>query len=133
MDPRARDATLYRRWLRCPINPDLEARVKGFVANERGVDPLRIKLDTTLFGDLGTDGADGWELIEAFGKEFEVDRSGFDWSRHFGPEAGCNPFTFIPLLIEEVLRRRDPHVISGLTSITIRDLIEAAEQKTWLK
>jgi hypothetical protein len=89
-------------------------------------------LDATLFGDLGIDGADGWELIEAFGKEFEVDLSGFDPTKHFGPECGGNPVSLFIWFIEEVLRRRDPHEVWGLKSITVRDLVEAAEQQRWL-
>lgn len=115
------------------MESDLEARVKGFVANERKTDPGRLNLETALFADLGTDGADGWELIEAFGKEFEVDLSGFDVSKHFGPEAVGNPFTLIYGFIQEVLLRKDPHDVWGLSVITIEALIEAAEQKTWLK
>ncbi len=93
----------------------------------------RLTLDSTLFGDLGTDGADGWELIEAFGKEFDVDISGFDPSKHFGPECGGNPLTLVIWFVEEVVRRRNPHEVWGLTPISIRDLVEAAETKRWTK
>lgn len=53
-----------------PMETDLETRVKIFVARERATNLDRLTLDATLLGDLGTDGADGWELVEAFGKEF---------------------------------------------------------------
>ena len=115
------------------MESDLEDRVKGFVANETATDPARLNLETTLLADLGTDGADGWELIEAFGKEFEVDLSGFDASKHFGPEAGGNPFTLMYWFIQEVLLHKDPHEVWGLSAITIGDLIAAAEHRTWLK
>ena len=52
------------------METDLETRVKIFVARERATNLDRLTLDATLLGDLGTDGADGWELVEAFGKEF---------------------------------------------------------------
>ena len=115
------------------MDTDLETTVKAFVARERGTNVDHLTLDSTLFGDLGTDGDDGWELIEAFGKEFDVDLSGFDPSKHFGPECGPNPVTLFIWFVEEVLRRRDPHEVWGLTPITIRDLVKAAEQKQWSK
>ena len=115
------------------MNTNLESRVKAFVARESGTEPERLTLGTTIFGDLGTDGADGWELIEAFGKEFEVDLAGFDPSKHFGPEQGCSPFTIVIWFIEEFLRKKDAHEVAGLSPITIRDLIAAAENKRWLK
>src|SRR5688500_479962 len=65
----------------------LEERVKEFVARWTSTRAERLTLDTTLFGDLGVDGADGWELVEDFGKAFGVDISAFDPGRHFGPEA----------------------------------------------
>lgn len=95
--------------------------------------PDHLTLDTTLLGDLGTDGADGWELIETFGEEFQVDLSGFEPSKHFGPEGiGC-PVSLLIWFVEVVLRRRDSHEVWGLTPITIRDLVAAAERKKWLK
>ncbi|WZO98796.1 DUF1493 family protein [Isosphaeraceae bacterium EP7] len=115
------------------MSTNLEARVKAFVASATMTDPERLTPETTLFGDLGTDGADGWELIEAFGKEFEVDLSRFDASKHFGPEASGNPLAMLHWFIEEFLLRRDPHEVWGLSPITIGDLIEAAERKEWLK
>ncbi len=114
------------------MGTDLESRIKAFVARERSTDPDHLSLETTLFGDPGTDGADGWELIDEFGKEFEVYLSGFDPSKHFGPECGGNPVSLFIWFVEEVLRRRDPHEVWGLEPITIRDLVEAAHQKSWL-
>jgi acyl carrier protein len=114
------------------MDSDLEARVKAFVARERATSPGRLSPETTLYGDLGTDGADGWELIESFGEEFGVDLASFDPSKHFGPEGSGCPLALVLWLVEEVILRRDPHETSGLTPITIRDLVEAAEQKRWL-
>jgi len=114
------------------MSPDLEQRIKEFVARERATEVGKITLDTTLVGDLGVDGDDGWELIEAFGKEFEVDLSEFDESKHFGPESGPFP----PLLFIQLFRlfilREDPHAIAGVSPITIQDLVDAAKRKCWL-
>jgi acyl carrier protein len=110
----------------------LEQRVKEFVAMERATAVGTITLDTTLLGDLGVDGADGWELIEAFGKEFEVDLSEFDASKHFGPEAGAFPPLFFIQLFREFILKQDPHSIAGVSPITVQDLVDAAEKKRWL-
>jgi hypothetical protein len=110
---------------------DIESQVKTFVARETALDRQRLSLETTLFGDLGTDGDDGWELIDAFGKEFDVDLRGFDPSKHFGPECGPNPFTLFYWFIQVVLLGRESHEIWGLTPITIRDLVDAAESQRW--
>jgi hypothetical protein len=114
------------------VSSDLVARVISFVAKERAIRPERITLDTTLWCDLGADGADGWDLIDAFGKEFEVDLSGFDPTKHFGPEASATPASLLTWLIEEWLLKRDPHEVWGIAPITIRDLIESAEKKHWI-
>jgi hypothetical protein len=115
------------------MDTDLETMVKAFVARERATKVEHLTLDLTLFGDLGTDGDDGWELIEDFGKEFDVDLSGFDPAKHFGPECGPDLGTFFVWFVEEVLQRRDPHEVWGLHPITIRDLVKAAEQQHWTK
>jgi acyl carrier protein len=113
------------------MSPSTEDRVKEFVSEMCGVVPGRLTPGTTLLGDLGVDGADGWELIEAFGEQFGVDLNGFDPSRHFGPEAGAFPPLFFLQLVRELVLREDPHKIAGVVPITVRDLVEAAESKLW--
>lgn len=112
------------------------SRVREFLGRECSVDPQRLDLDTGLDA-LGVDGADGWELIESFGKELEVDLSGFAAAKHFGPEASANLFFPFSALIRAtleglgILRKQEPNEARGLTPITVRDLIEAAESKKW--
>ena len=113
-----------------PMNPDLVARVRTFVAGQAAVRPDRVRPETTLFGDLGVDGDDGSDLMAEFANEFQVDISGFDHAKHFGPEAsGCFP----PTALFSFLFRpgRDPHHAAGKVPITIRDLVEAAERGQW--
>ena len=66
--------------------PDIEERVFEFVAELTGAERRRLTLATTLVGDLGVDGDDGWDLVESFGEKFEVDLSTFRGDEHFGPE-----------------------------------------------
>lgn len=113
------------------MSPSIEDAVKGFLAGRCGVAPGRLTAGTTIFGDLGQDGADGWELIEAFGEKFGVDLTGFDPSLHFGPEAAALLPLFFIQMFRELVLRQDPHRIAGVVPITVRDLIEAAESKTW--
>jgi acyl carrier protein len=109
----------------------LEDRVRAFVARETAVKPDRLSMDTTFFGDLGVDGADGWELIESFGREFSVDLTRFDPGRHFGPEAGW----MFPVSLVYYFRTltQDPHDAAAVVPISIRDLVEAAKQGRWMR
>jgi hypothetical protein len=62
-----------------------------FVTEELRVSSSRLRPNTRLFHDLGVDGDDGPEFIDAFARRFGVDLTGFDPSLHFGPEAAGNP------------------------------------------
>jgi hypothetical protein len=104
-----------------------------FVAEFTGVRRQRLSLASTLFGDLGVDGADGWELIEAFGKRFHVDLSSFRADRHFGPESSAvAPFVLLWWSVSFPFRKKQtPEERSGLRAIRIADLIAAAEHSRW--
>ena len=112
---------------------DLEDRVVAFVSQRTAVSPALLTLNTTLFGDLGVDGADGWELIEEFGREFDVDLATFKPAQHFGPEAsGCLSFAaFRYLFLRLIGRKPEPHAAVGQRPISIRDLIDSAHHRIW--
>jgi acyl carrier protein len=99
----------------------LSDRIIDLVHRETSAPKDRIHLHSELGDDLGIDGADGWELIEAFAKEFEVDISEFQWDRYFGPEAGFNPILW---LIQWAIGR----LPKKLEPITIQNLVDAAER-----
>lgn len=110
----------------------IERQVKRFVARELAVRVGRLKLDTTLFGDLRTDGDDGFDLIVAFGKEFDVSLRRFNPAKHFGPEGlFCEPVGCLYALYQAFFLRLDAHEVAGLKPIRIRDLIDAAETGEW--
>lgn len=90
--------------------------IRLFAAETFGVHAKRITPDTTLAGDLGVDGADGWEFIAAFGARFGVDLSAFQASRHFGPEAGPNPFVWLWWVLTHSRPRLDPITFADLTA-----------------
>ncbi len=112
------------------MDTQLVERVKAFVSSQTSERGSRLTLETTLRGDLGIDGADGWELIDKFGRQFDVDISTFEPKKHFGPEgSGCPLLSlFLPSVFGEI-----SSIYSDITEISVRDLVEAAETKRWLK
>jgi acyl carrier protein len=107
------------------VNSDrLTEEVKQFIAREVGVKPDHLTLTTRLMRDLHIDGADGWELVEAFAEKFKVDISQFEPARHFGPEAGCNPIMYVAhrIFLPEALKS---------VQITVGDLVDAARSRKW--
>ncbi len=105
---------------------NLEAQVVEFVAHNLGVRVSKLRMDARLFHDLGVDGADGWELLEEFAERFHVDMTTLELDRHFGPEAGANPLTFVRWLFDPAFRRGDQ-----MQPIRIKDLIQAATARRW--
>ena len=88
---------------------EIVQRVKGMVAENRGMDPNDIFLDMNLEGDLGITGDDATELFENFAKNFpDVDLSELDLSRYFGPEGGFAGWSFSirrgPLRVSDVVQ-----------------------------
>ena len=103
--------------------------VVAFVAKELGVNPKRIHPTTTLLGDLGCDGYDGYEFMTHFAEKFGVDMMGFDISRHFSPE-GMWPWSPIVWLIL-AFKSGTPEEKAGLEPITVANLHKAAESRRW--
>ena len=104
-------------------------RVVAFVAKERAVRADRLKPETTLLGDLRTDGDDGIELLEDFAREFHVDMSGCDASRYFGSEGLPPWFLFYWIIL--AFRRGTSEERARLQPIRIADLVRSAELGRW--
>ena len=102
-------------------NSDLDNKVIKFVSSETRINEAKLKLESSLFHDLGVDGEDALELIEAFSKEFNVDVTEFPLSDYFGNEGTMSPFGLIKGLITG--RTKD-----SKKRLTICDLIESARQ-----
>lgn len=114
--------------------PNLETEILDFVAEFTGAKREKLTPDSTLYGDLGVDGADGWELIEEFGRRFQVDVATFRGERHFGPEGFpvYAPFAWLFHLVSWPFRKKQtPEEKAGLLPIRIADLIAAAERRRW--
>lgn len=108
---------------------DLETRVHRFVADRLGVPSHRLTRATTLFGDLGVDGDDAAELLEAFGEAFGIDPTDLELARHFGPE-GLWPWTVAEWL-RQAARSGTREDRAGLRPITLGDLARAARDGRW--
>ena len=103
------------------MNTDSFEQVKTFIAEFSSVRKDRISAETRINGDLGIDGDDGEELLEAFCARFGVDARLFPRDKYFGPEAGANPLS----LILCIARRVTTGSWSGLSPLTVNDLVKA--------
>ncbi len=84
----------------CPVNSDFGSHAKELVARKRRTVPERRSLETMLFVDVETENHDGWGLVESSGKDFEVDLSGSDPSKHFGPGCSATPISLVCWFID---------------------------------
>ncbi|GAB5536960.1 MAG: hypothetical protein Rubg2KO_32090 [Rubricoccaceae bacterium] len=131
---------------------DLIAEIQCFVAEFINVPIERVYPSTRLSEDLGVDGDDADELMDAFAEQFGVDLTDFRHNEHFGDE-GCLQFSTVLLLLPSVLvftvlwncTRWAGGVLASLVlialiargmrgyphSITIQDLANAAMAKHW--
>jgi hypothetical protein len=97
--------------------------VVRFLSEETGTAVHRISPRTDIVRHLRVAGDDGVELIDKFAEKFDVDMRGFIYSDYFGTE-GFNPFVLFSPSFWKELRSRN--------SITVADLVEAAESGAWL-
>jgi acyl carrier protein len=100
-------------------------QVKQILWDLHGDRPERVTLKSDLFSDLEIDGDDAVEIFEKIKEEFEVDFSCMQWNRHFGPEAGFNPFALLLPSWWKWQRERVP--------VRVEDLICAICAKRWVK
>ena len=103
---------------------ELDASLVEFLSKELGVPISRLTPSTTLGRDLGVDGDDGVELIEFYGRRFDVDLSGFRPGEHFGPEAAANPLVWVWRLVSRSWPKFVP--------ITLADLEFSRQAGRWV-
>jgi hypothetical protein len=60
----------------------------SFICEETGVDLIHINRETLIEEGLGVTGDEAINLIKNFGKRFNVDLNGFQYSLYFYPEPG---------------------------------------------
>lgn len=111
------------------MTESIDDQVMDFVAKEVPVNRTKISPSTTLFGDLGIDGDDALEFLQAYAEHFGVNIEGLKFTDHFGPE-GFEMLRFLWIIIQTI-KWNDPHTAAGKVPITIEDLIRAASTKKW--
>jgi acyl carrier protein len=109
------------------MNNELLEKVKAFVAEVWYEPKEGLSAETSVNVDLGMDGDDAAEFMQAFSERFGVDLSTFPYDKHFGPEGG-NPI----VLVEAIYLRVTTGRWTSLTPLTVRELAEAAEQRRWM-
>lgn len=69
-------------------------------------------------------GDDATEFLEAFAQQFEVDLTGFEFHKHFGPECS-GPILFWPTGLREEMKDL------GNYPVTVGHLVEVAAARQW--
>ena len=116
------------------MNPELYARVKTLVIEQTGfVSEEKLTPETHLADDLGIAGDDGYELLEAFCEEFEIQNmSEIKPSKYFGTESGPNPFLIYVFFYDLVFGRKELKDNDSSVPLYLRDLVKSAEAKRWI-
>jgi hypothetical protein len=102
----------------------LPDRVRQFVCDFWYQSPHRLRADTRLEEELGMTGDDAAEFLEAFAETFDVDLTGIEFHRHFGPECG-GPILFCSRELTEEMKDL------GKYPVTVGHLVEVAALKRW--
>lgn len=114
------------------MNPQLYARVKTLVVEQTGLaSEEEFMPETHLGDDLGIAGDDGYELLETFCEEFEIQNvEEIEPSEYFGTEGGPNPFEIYVFLYYLVFDREKQHY--SCSPLYLRDLVKSAEAGRWI-
>lgn len=105
------------------MDTNLPDRVRRFVCDFWNQHPHRLRADMRLEEDLGMTGADAADFLNSFAEAFEVDMTGIEFHKHFGPE--CGPILFLPRWLEEAMKDW------GKYPVTVGHLVEVATAKRW--
>ena len=123
------------------MNPELYARVKTLVVEQTGLaSEEELMPETHLADDLGIAGDDGYELLEAFCEEFEIQNmEEIEPSKYFGTEGGPNPFEIYVFLYDLVVffyglvfGRKKLKDTDSSAPLYLRDLVKSAEAGRWI-
>ena len=107
-------------------------RVRSLVAGCSGVPVAEITPETRLVEDLGIDGDDGHEFLEAFADEFGVDMSGMSPFNYFDDEPPLGMASGLIALIaifSPRFRAYARHAARGRRALTVRSLVTSARAR----
>jgi hypothetical protein len=106
------------------MDTNLPDRVRQFVCDFRSESPHGLRADTRLEEDLGMTGLDAAEFLEAFAEAFEVDLTGIEFHKHFGPE-GSGPIPFLARWLKDEMKDY------GEYPVTVGHLVEVVAARRW--
>ncbi len=109
-------------------------QVISFLRSFSGRPKEEITLQTRLVSDLGIEGDDGHELLEAFMDEFDVRMTDVDTFNYFDDEPPYSSYSVLLPVVLKVFpkyRRFAVNAWRGRREILIRDLVVSAEQGFW--
>jgi hypothetical protein len=110
------------------MDEELYRCIEAFVREQLWEPKGGLRPETRLLHDIGAAGLDGYEFMEAYAAEFDVDLTGFNFRQHFGDEGlGCLPLAPFHWLY---LRLFDPERLV-IPAVTLRDLTRWAEAGAW--
>ena len=96
------------------MNMELLNEVIAFVAEYWEEPKSRLLAETSINIDLGMDGDDGLEFMQAFSRRFTVDLERFPHDNYFGVEAAATPISIIVSMIRWLTTSRSTK-LSSLT------------------
>ena len=110
------------------MNVELLNEVIAFVGEYWHEPKGRLFAETSINNDLGMDGDDGLELMEAFSRRFVVDLGTFPYDNYFGDEASATPISIIVFTVRRLMAGKSPK----LSPLTLRQLTLAVENGSWV-
>lgn len=110
------------------IRGELFNRVAQFVEVKTGYPASRLRSNTHLKHNLGLDGDEAWQFIQAFSSEFNVRLTDYNHRYYFKPKVGDELPTFLWKISHFVTHH---WWIQSDDYITVQSLVSAAEFGKW--
>jgi acyl carrier protein len=105
----------------------INLEVVDFLSDFTGIDKIKIQPETLINEELGVDGDDGLELLDAFSKKFEVNLDLLD-KTYFGGEG----YPFLSLIAWPLRFLLGKKLNGNIQSpLTVDTLIKSAQCKKW--
>ena len=88
-----------------------------FLSRQLSLPTNKITPKLSLFHDLGVDGDDAYELLEAYAFKFNVDTKEFRFDDYFGPEEPATPWGLIlELLFKRQYKKKKRFTVEDLVN-----------------
>ena len=110
------------------MTAELINEVIAFVAEYLEEPISQLSAETSINEDLGMDGDDALEFMQAFSRRFAVDLATFPYDSYFGVEAAANPISIIAMMIRWLTTGKS----TNLSPLTLRQLAVAVENGSWV-